>query len=351
LPGGEGNLPGGDGNLPGGNLPGGEGNLPAPVEPAPIEPTTPPGGTTTGGGGGTTTGGGGGTSTGSGGTSTGSGGTGGTRAPTTGGLSAIGRPAIKDLTPQLTKSSAFKFANTPTYSSNLIPMTTPAPFDYTSQIFNAATGGSTSSAKTIADLKPQLTERREFSFAQNPNYETPLTNIPVPAQFDYTQQILNAAQGGLIQGYAMGDQVGKVEGVQVLSPQIVRGRRVPPFFQGPQMAQAYRPQQYAQGGDVQEHNPEFFSEGGLNSLDNTYVKGDGDGTSDSVPAMLANGEFVIPADVVSKLGNGSNDSGADVLSEFLATIRQHAQNHDPKELPPESKGALAYLLDAKRKVG
>jgi hypothetical protein len=67
--------------------------------------------------------------------------------------------------------------------------------------------------------------------------------------------------------------------------------------------------------------------------------------------MLANGEFVIPADVVSKLGNGSNDAGANVLDEFLSTIRQHAQNHDPKKLPPASKGPLAYLLDAKRKVG
>ena len=114
----------------------------------------------------------------------------------------------------------------------------------------------------------------------------------------------------------------------------------------------YRPREFAEGGDVeQEHVPQFYSEGGLNTLDNTYVKGEGDGTSDSVPAMLANGEFVIPADVVSKLGNGSNDAGADVLGEFLSTIRQHAQNHDPKKLPPESKGALAYLLDAKRKVG
>jgi hypothetical protein len=231
-------------------------------------------------------------------------------------------------------------------------MTTQNPFDYTSQIFNAATGGTTSNAKTIADLKPQLTERRSFEFAQNPAYNTPTTSAPQASQpFDYTQQILNAAQGGLIQGYAMGDQVGKVEGVEVLSPQIVRGRRVPGFFQGPQMAQSYAPRQYAEGGDVAGHNPQFFSEGGLNSLENAYVKGDGDGTSDSVPAMLANGEFVIPADVVSKLGNGSNDAGADVLGEFLSTIRSHAQNHDPKKLPPESKGALAYLLDAKRKAG
>ena len=105
----------------------------------------------------------------------------------------------------------------------------------------------------------------------------------------------------------------------------------------------------AAGGEIEGHNPEFFSEGGLGSMDNRYVKGDGDGTSDSVPAMLANGEFVIPADVVSKLGNGSNEAGAGVLDQFLKSIRVHAQSNGDK-LPPDSKGPLAYLLDAKRKV-
>ena len=67
--------------------------------------------------------------------------------------------------------------------------------------------------------------------------------------------------------------------------------------------------------------------------------------------MLADGEFVIPADVVSDLGNGSNKAGAKVLQGLLATVREHKQDHDPKDLPPKSKGPLAYLLDAKRKVG
>lgn len=108
---------------------------------------------------------------------------------------------------------------------------------------------------------------------------------------------------------------------------------------------------FAEGGSVPEgHNPKFFSEGGLNSLENRYVTGDGDGTSDSIPAMLANGEFVIPADVVSSLGNGSNDAGAAALDEFLNVIREHKQKHDAKKLPPDSKGPLAYLLEAKKRV-
>lgn len=105
----------------------------------------------------------------------------------------------------------------------------------------------------------------------------------------------------------------------------------------------------AEGGQI-EHNPEFFSEGGLGTLENRYVKGEGDGTSDSVPAMLASGEFVIPADVVSGLGNGDNDAGAAVLDEFMKAIRAHKRAADPSELPEDSKGPLAYLQEAMEKV-
>jgi hypothetical protein len=113
----------------------------------------------------------------------------------------------------------------------------------------------------------------------------------------------------------------------------------------------YAPLHKAAGGSIPEdHNPQFFSEGGLNALDHRFVKGPGDGTSDTVPAMLANGEFVIPADVVSALGNGSNDAGASVLDQFLNTIRTHKQKHNAKELPPDSKGPLAYLLEAKKRA-
>lgn len=106
------------------------------------------------------------------------------------------------------------------------------------------------------------------------------------------------------------------------------------------------PTQLAAGG-LAGHNPEFFSEGGMG---NRYVRGDGDGTSDSVPAMLASGEFVIPADVVSNLGNGDNDAGAHVLDEFMKAIRKHKRAADPSELPEDSKGPLSYLEEAMKKA-
>jgi hypothetical protein len=113
-------------------------------------------------------------------------------------------------------------------------------------------------------------------------------------------------------------------------------------------AEPEKPQFAAQGGLI-DHNPEFYSEGGA-SFANRYVKGGGDGTSDSVPAMLASGEFVIPADVVSGLGNGDNDAGAKVLDKFMVAIRKHKRNANPNELPPDSKGPLSYLAGAMKQA-
>jgi hypothetical protein len=114
-------------------------------------------------------------------------------------------------------------------------------------------------------------------------------------------------------------------------------------FSSPTYNQSY----FAEGGSIPGHNPEFFSEGGMG---NRYVRGEGDGTSDSVPAMLASGEFVIPADVVSGLGNGDNDAGAQVLDEFMMAIRKHKRAAAPDELPEDSKGPLAYLQEALTKA-
>jgi hypothetical protein len=40
------------------------------------------------------------------------------------------------------------------------------------------------------------------------------------------------------------------------------------------------------------------------------------------PARLADGEFVVPADVVSHLGNGSTDAGAKKLHGMMSKVRQ-----------------------------
>jgi len=84
---------------------------------------------------------------------------------------------------------------------------------------------------------------------------------------------------------------------------------------------AYRPYNYATGGIASLGS---FSDGGR------MLKGPGDGMSDSIPASigrkqparLADGEFVVPADVVSHLGNGSTDAGAKQLYSMMNKVRQ-----------------------------
>jgi hypothetical protein len=68
------------------------------------------------------------------------------------------------------------------------------------------------------------------------------------------------------------------------------------------------------------------------------LKGPGDGMSDNIPATingrqparLADGEFVIPADVVSHLGNGSTEAGAKQLHAMMDKVRK-ARTGNPKQ--------------------
>jgi hypothetical protein len=78
-----------------------------------------------------------------------------------------------------------------------------------------------------------------------------------------------------------------------------------------------------------------YAGGGLAYLANggmppRYLRGGGDGMSDSIPARiggkqearLADGEFVVPADVVSHIGNGSSNAGAKKLYAMMDRARQ-----------------------------
>jgi hypothetical protein len=78
----------------------------------------------------------------------------------------------------------------------------------------------------------------------------------------------------------------------------------------------------AQGGQAQ-YNLGSYSDGGR------LLRGPGDGVSDSIPATighnqparLADGEFVVPARIVSELGNGSTEAGARKLYQMMARVQ------------------------------
>ena len=84
-----------------------------------------------------------------------------------------------------------------------------------------------------------------------------------------------------------------------------------------------------------------------------YLQGKTDGMADEIPssidgeqpAALSHGEFVIPADVVSHLGNGNSDAGAQKLYEMMDRIRQArtGTKEQGKEINPDefTMGGLA----------
>lgn len=75
-----------------------------------------------------------------------------------------------------------------------------------------------------------------------------------------------------------------------------------------------------------------------------HVTGPGDGTSDSIPARLANGEYVIDAQAVSMLGNGDNGAGAKRLDEFRKNLRAHKGAALSKgRMAPNAKPIHTYM--------
>lgn len=144
------------------------------------------------------------------------------------------------------------------------------------------------------------------------------------------------------------------------SSQLIRlgqvGQYTPPKVL-PQLAALLqaRGMRLAEGGQPDDHkHPNYdgtpvFRTGGLSGLGGKYVEGKGDGTSDDITAMLADGEYVFSADVVSALGNGSNKAGAQVLDKTVQAIRSRARSTAPDKLPPDAKSPLEYMQAVKGK--
>ena len=86
--------------------------------------------------------------------------------------------------------------------------------------------------------------------------------------------------------------------------------------------------------------------GGLAGLKKgKYLNGATDGMADEIPATidrtqpaaLSDGEFVVPADVVSHLGNGNSDAGAEVLTDMMDKVRmaRTGTKKQGKEIDPQ----------------
>lgn len=95
----------------------------------------------------------------------------------------------------------------------------------------------------------------------------------------------------------------------------------------------------AQGGGVSALHQAATEDG------DRLIKGPGDGTSDSVPADLSNGEYLLTAADVSRIGQGSTEAGAQRLDEMRRAI---ARDAGAKQHQPRVKHPIQYLQEVSR---
>jgi hypothetical protein len=180
------------------------------------------------------------------------------------------------------------------------------------------------------------------------------------------EQVEGMAEGGLPQGglgasqtfYTFGkatDPMQNLYNPQPAQPQSPQA--MPPQGMPPQAAQ--NQQQMAMSQPMQT-GPQGLKSGGLpawsnvpitagrlNFRDGAPVHGAGDGQSDDIPAMLADGEYVIDAETVAQIGNGSTKAGAQALDKFRENIRAHKRSAPVHKIPPKTKALTSYLRGAK----
>lgn len=145
------------------------------------------------------------------------------------------------------------------------------------------------------------------------------------------------ADGGNSYWQAVKDRIGELigphhvgQGIAEKGAQQVAGR-------GKQIDDQVSQMDHAQGGEIMNPLQHFSGHG--------YVTGPGDGQSDDIPAKLSNGEYVISADVVSALGNGSNEMGANKLDAMMQNVRKSvAKNHAKGELQGKTKDPASYMV-------
>jgi hypothetical protein len=211
----------------------------------------------------------------------------------------------------------------------------------------------------------------EHQFFQNTKFvPVPIPGQPpVPSKMGGLIQMKHFAQGGMaqgMQGRPMMPPQGGMQGRPQMPPQ---GGR-PPMMQGgampqrpmmPQNAQGM-PQQGMQGRPQMPQRPrdpktayyqygqvptQAKAMGGLSQVHSMKIGGGADGRSDDVNAVLSDGEYVMDAETVAMLGNGSSKAGAAKLDQMRSKLRQHkGKNLASGKISPNAKSPLSYLRRA-----
>jgi hypothetical protein len=214
---------------------------------------------------------------------------------------------------------------------------------------------------------------REHQFFQNTKFvPIPIPGQATPAKMGGLIQMKHFAQGGMAQGMQDPRRAQLMQAMAQQRPAgqggpmgMAQGR--PPMMQGGAMPQRPMSPENAQGQGMQQRpqmpqrprdpkmayyqygNPPVQAKamGGLSQVQSMRIGGGADGRSDDVNAVLSDGEYVMDAESVAMLGNGSSKAGAAKLDQMRSKLRQHkGKNLASGKISPNAKSPLAYLKGA-----
>lgn len=181
-----------------------------------------------------------------------------------------------------------------------------------------------SNSGTVSPLSRQMQ-------SVDPNsYYSPSTAVNRSYYSPYSLQPQFMSKGGIVRGFANGGSS------SASSSNIPQSRMMvshPSSYGGKLVNSAIsHPAMYPIKGSGR-NNLRYYADGG-------QINGAGDGQSDSIPANLSDGEFVMSAPVVSALGNGSNDAGAKKLQVAQKNI---LKKHYKGGKPHKAMGLGSYV--------
>lgn len=142
------------------------------------------------------------------------------------------------------------------------------------------------------------------------------------------------------------DEINKYNASVERAPELLGTEKMPQINSPEWFAQnfALSPKQAA---EVSAHTPQFKHGGSTSKA--FAVTGIGDGREDKIDAKLSDGEYVIDAETVALLGNGSSKAGADKLDKFRVNIRKHkGQKLASGKFSANAKSPEAYLAGGRR---
>jgi hypothetical protein len=227
-------------------------------------------------------------------------------------------------------------SGTPKYSfsdpKNLIDYATDA------ELYDPANKGFYGIPYATADELADPANKGFYGHAEQPG--------PPPEEAWYTK-LLNALKGKASTAAGLGDMgLAALQLYSMFNPKFNQSKTgydkvVPMDMKATRTEYAQLPRKYGEGAQGQKYSDvTYAAEGGLMGLarGGRYLDGATDGMADKIntsidnhqPAKLSHGEFVIPADVVSHLGNGSSKAGAKQLYSMMDRVRK-ARTGNPKQ--------------------